>query len=108
MIKCHPQIGHDLLKSIDLEWPIAEIVFQHHERIDGSGYPRGLSGNSIMIEAKIISVADVIESMLSHRPYRPALSIEMVRNEIEQGKGKKYDQEVAEAGLSFLERTKLV
>ncbi len=104
MIKLHPQIGYDLLKNINFEWPIAEIILQHHERIDGTGYPRGLTGDEIMIEAKILSVADSIESMSSHRPYRAALIRDKVLEEIEQGKGHTYDPVVAEAGMNVFKK----
>lgn len=75
MIKIHPQVGYDILKSIDFQQPIAQIVLQRHERIDGSGYPLGLSGEDILLEARILAVADVIEAMASHRPYRAARGI---------------------------------
>ncbi len=102
MIQYHPELGYDILKGIETKLPIAEIVFEHHERSDGSGYPRGLAGDSIMVEAKILGIADVIESMLSHRPYRPALSKENVIEELTEGKGNKYDQKIVEVGLIFL------
>jgi HD-GYP domain-containing protein (c-di-GMP phosphodiesterase class II) len=71
LIKTHPQAGYDLLKDIDFPWPIAQLVYQHHERLDGSGYPRGLRGGDTLIGARIMAVADTIEAMSSHRPYRP-------------------------------------
>lgn len=101
IIKSHPQVGYDILKSIDFPWPVAEIVRQHHERIDGSGYPRGLKGPDIQQEAKILAVADVIEAMASHRPYRAALSIEQALGEITQNKGKHYDAKVVKACLTI-------
>jgi HD-GYP domain-containing protein (c-di-GMP phosphodiesterase class II) len=76
LIRMHPEIGYDMLKDADLPYPIAEIVMQHHERLDGSGYPKGLKGDEILAEAKILAVADVVEAISSHRPYRPALGIE--------------------------------
>ena len=76
LIKSHPQTGHDFLKEIDFDYPIADIILQHHERNNGSGYPNGLKSNEIMLEAKIIAVSDVIEAMSSHRPYRPAIGID--------------------------------
>jgi PAS domain S-box-containing protein len=97
LIRFHPQICHDILKTIDLPWPVAKIVLQHHERLDGSGYPQGLKGTEIMIEAKILAVADVVEAMASHRPYRPALGIELAFEEIIGGKGTLYDPEVVDA-----------
>jgi len=96
LIKNHSQIGHDILKKIDFPWPIAEIVLQHHEKINGSGYPGGLKGDEILLEAKIICVADVVEAMSSHRPYRPALGIEKALEEISQNKGTLYDPEVVD------------
>ncbi|MBW2650842.1 MAG: HD-GYP domain-containing protein [Deltaproteobacteria bacterium] len=76
IIKLHSQAGYDILKKIDFPWPIAEIAYQHHERLDGSGYPRGLKGEKILPQARIIAVADAVEAMLSHRPYRAALGVE--------------------------------
>jgi len=96
LIKEHSKTGYDLLKKIDFIWPVAEIVLQHHERIDGSGYPRGLKGDEILIESKIISVADVVEAMNSHRPYRPALGIDKALEEISKNKGVLYDPKVVD------------
>ena len=96
LIKNHSQIGYDILKKIDFLWPIAEIVLQHHERLNGSGYPGGLKGDEILLEAKIICVADVVEAMSSHRPYRPALGIEKALEEITQNRGILYDPEVVD------------
>jgi len=97
LIKDHPEVGYDLLKIIDFSYPVAQIVLQHHERLDGSGYPGGLSGENIMIEARIIAVADVVEAMASHRPYRPAFNIEKALLEIIQKKGSLYDPVVVDA-----------
>lgn len=97
LIKDHAEVGYDLLKTIEFSWPVAQIVFQHHERVDGSGYPRGLSGDDILIEARIMGVADVIEAMASHRPYRPAFSVEKALLEIIQKKGVLYDPQVVDA-----------
>jgi PAS domain S-box-containing protein len=97
LIKYHPQICYDILKTIELPWPVAKIVLQHHERLDGSGYPQGLKGNEIMTEARILAVADVVEAMASHRPYRPALGIELAFGEIKSGRGTLYDPEVVDA-----------
>jgi PAS domain S-box-containing protein len=91
IIKYHPQICHDILKTIELPWPVAKIVLQHHERLDGSGYPHGLKGDEIMLEARILSVADVVEAMASHRPYRPALGIQDALEEIKNNRGTLYD-----------------
>ncbi|MFI4987480.1 MAG: PAS domain S-box protein [Alphaproteobacteria bacterium] len=97
LIKMHPQVGYDILKPVEFPWPIADIVLQHHERLDGSGYPNGLKGDAILLEARIMAVADVVESMISHRPYRPALGIDTALAEIEGGKGRTYDAAVVEA-----------
>lgn len=95
IVKTHPQEGMDILGGIDFPWPIASIVQQHHERLDGSGYPKGLKGEEISLEARIVAVADVVEAMSSHRPYRPAVGIEAALKEIGSGSG--YDAAVAEA-----------
>lgn len=100
LIKTHPVIGYKILKTIPFPWPIAEIVYQHHERIDGSGYPQGLTGKDILLEAKIIAVADVMEAISSHRPYRPALPIESALNEIKNQKGILFDETVVDSFLS--------
>jgi PAS domain S-box-containing protein/putative nucleotidyltransferase with HDIG domain len=96
LIKDHSQIGYDILKTIDFPWPVAQIILQHHERIDGSGYPQGLKGNKILLEARIMGVADVVEAISSHRPYRPALGIDKALEEISQNKGILYDPEVVD------------
>jgi len=101
LIKNHSQTGNDILKSIDFPYPVAKIVLQHHERIDGSGYPNNLRGDEIILEAKIIGVADVVENISSHRPYRPALGIDMALKEISQHKGVLYDPEIVDACLSL-------
>ena len=101
MIKAHPEAGYNILKGIIFPWPVATAVFQHHERINGSGYQSGCSGDEIIIEAKIIAVSDVIESMASHRPYRPALGIEAALEEIQKNEGIIYDFEVAEVCLDL-------
>jgi len=106
MIKTHSQVGYDIIKRIEFPWPIADIILQHHERIDGSGYPKGLKGKDIKFEAKILAVADVVEAMASHRPYRPALGIDKALEEIKQGKGKLYDPEVADACVRLFEKKK--
>ncbi|MBU3932161.1 MAG: HD-GYP domain-containing protein, partial [Proteobacteria bacterium] len=99
MIKFHVQAGYDILKDIEFPWPLAEIVYQHHERMDGSGYPRNLKGEEICIEARILAVADVVEAMASHRPYRPTLGIDVALKEIEKNRGIFYDNTVADACL---------
>ena len=98
-IKEHPGVGYDILKDIEFSWPIADIVLQHHERLNGSGYPQGLSGDKILIEARIIAVADVVEAMASHRPYRPALGLGTALEEISSKKGQLYDEKVVDACL---------
>ena len=97
LIKEHSQIGHDILKSIDFSYPVANIVLQHHERINGSGYPQALKGKDILLGAKIIGIADVVEAMSSHRPYRPALGVDKALEEITQNKDILYDPEVVDA-----------
>ena len=99
LVKTHPQIGYDVLKAIDFPWPIAKIVLQHHERIDGSGYPNQLSKNGILLEAKVIGVADVVEAMASHRPYRPALGITQALREISDKRGTLYEAFIVDACL---------
>ncbi len=104
-IKTHSQVGYNILKKIQFPWPIAQAVLQHHERLDGSGYPQGLKGDAIILEARILAVADVVEAMSSHRPYRPGLGIEKALAEIERGRGTAYDTDVADACLRiFRER----
>ena len=103
IIKTHSQAGYDIIKSIEFPWPIAQIVLQHHERLDGSGYPLSLTENEILREAKIIAVSDVAEAMSSHRPYRPALGIEVALDEISSKKGILYDPEAAEACIKLFE-----
>jgi len=99
LIKTHPQVGFDLLKDIKFPWPIAQIILQHHEKIDGSGYPRGLKRDEILLESRILAVSDVVEAMSSHRPYRPALGIEKALKEINQNRGTLFDKEVVNACL---------
>jgi len=101
LIKTHPQAGYDILKNIDFTWPIAQMVYQHHERIDGSGYPQGLKSDAILLEARILCVADVVEAMSSHRPYRPGLGIEVALDEIRRGRATIYDPAVVDACLKI-------
>ncbi len=106
LIKDHSQIGYDILKSIEFPWPVAQIIFQHHERMDGSGYPQGLKGNNILLESRIMGVADVVEAISSHRPYRPALGIDKALEEISQNRGILYDPEVVDVCIKlFKERS---
>ncbi|GAH45211.1 unnamed protein product, partial [marine sediment metagenome] len=106
LIKDHSQIGYDILKTIDFPWPVAQIIIQHHEKLDGSGYPQGLKGNKILLEAKIIGVADVVEAMSSHRPYRPTLGIDKALEEISQNRGILYDPEVVDTCLKLFREKK--
>jgi len=96
LIREHPEKGYNILKNVESPWPLAEIVYQHHERMDGSGYPRNLKGDEIVMEARIMAVADVVEAMSSHRPYRPALGIETALKEIEDNRGVLYDADVVD------------
>ncbi len=104
IIKAHPEAGYDILKGIQFPWPVARMVLQHHERQDGSGYPGGLRGDRIILEAKILAVADVVEAMSSNRPYRPALGMGKAIAEIYQHRGKVYDPEVVDACLSLFDK----
>ena len=99
LIQEHAQSGYGVLKDVKFPWQIAEVVLQHHERMDGSGYPRGLKGEAILLKARILAVADVVEAMSSHRPYRPALGIEAALAEIERGRGTLFDTNVVDACL---------
>lgn len=101
ILKIHPQIGYDILKDIKSPWPFAEIAYQHHERLDGSGYPRGLKNDEILLEARILAAADVLEAMSSHRPYRPALGIDAALEEIRKNRGNHFDPDVVDACFSF-------
>jgi len=112
LIQGHPQVAYDLLKSIRFPWPVAQIVLQHHERLDGSGYPRGLKGEEMLPEATILAVCDVVEAMAAHRPYRAALGVDAALEEIEKNKGRLYSEDVVDAcvqlfakgGFSFEEQ----
>ncbi|HID87880.1 MAG TPA: HD-GYP domain-containing protein [Anaerolineae bacterium] len=101
LIQAHPQVGHDILKTIEFPWPVAQIVLQHHERMDGSGYPQGLSDDNILLEARILGVADVVEAMASHRPYRPPRGLDKALEEISRNRGILYDPEVVDACLKL-------
>lgn len=104
LIKNHSKCGYDILKPIPFPWPIADIVYQHHERLNGSGYPQGLSNNEILFESHIIAVADVVEAMASHRPYRPALGIELSLDEIRKNRGTLYNCEVVDACMALFKK----
>lgn len=103
IVKTHAQAGYDILKDIDFPWPIARIVHEHHERMDGSGYPNGLKGEDILLESKILTVADVVEAMVSHRPYRTALGVEPALAEIIKNRGILYDEDVVDICLKLFE-----
>ncbi len=106
LIKEHPQVGFEILKDIDFPWPVAQTVLQHHERLDGSGYPQGLKGNDIILEARILIVADVIEAMSSHRPYRPGLGMDVALAEIVRLRGIHFDSNVVDACLTVFREHK--
>jgi len=107
IIKNHCQVGYDILKGIEFQWPVAEIVLQHHERIDGSGYPLGIQGEEILLEARILAVADVIEAMSSHRPYRAALGLDEALEEIRNKRGILFDPVVVDACLDLASKGKV-
>lgn len=102
IIRCHTEVGYDILKNIPFPWPVAEIVYQHHEHLDGSGYPRGLTDKELLLEAKILTVADVVEAMSSHRPYRPSLGLDTAQDEIRSGRGVLYHAESVDACLRLI------
>ena len=106
MIRTHPEAGYSIVKMIEFPWPVAPIVLQHHERMDGSGYPAGLFAEDILLEARILGVADVVEAMASHRPYRPALGIDKALAEISQKRGVLYDPEVVDVCLKLFAEKK--
>ena len=102
MVKTHPHVGYEILKTIEFPWTMVQAVLQHHERMDGSGYPQGLKGDEILIEARILGVADVVDAISSHRPYRAAFDIDKALEEIEKNKGTLYDTDVVDACLKLL------
>ena len=106
LIKTHPQVGADILEAIEFPWPVEKIVLQHHERVDGSGYPHGLSKKDILLESRIIGVADVVEAMASHRPYRPALGIDKALKEISDNRSILYDKDVVDICLKLFNEKK--
>ncbi len=101
LMKFHAEASYEILKGVNFPWPIAEMARQHHERMDGTGYPQGLQGGDILVGSRILAVADVVEAMSSHRPYRPSLGIEAALNEIEKGSGTLYDPAVVKACLQI-------
>lgn len=103
-MKMDSRTGYDILKAIEFPWPVAEIVLQHQERLDGSSYPNGLKGKEILLNARILAVADVIEAMSSHRPYRPSLGIDIALEEIEKNRDILYDPEVTDVCLSLFRK----
>jgi PAS domain S-box-containing protein/putative nucleotidyltransferase with HDIG domain len=108
MVRLHAAAGHEILSGIDFPWPVAAIVLQHHERLNGSGYPAGLTDGDIMLEARIIAVADVVEAMFAHRPYRPSRGIAAALDEIESGKGELYDADVVDACLALFREDRFI
>jgi len=102
LVRIHPQVSHEILKEIDFPWPIADIVLQHHERLDGSGYPSGITSEEFLPEARILAVADVVEAMSSDRPYRSAPGLDMALEEITRGKSILYDEAVVDACMEVL------
>lgn len=107
IIKNHPVISYNILEHIEFPWPVADIVNQHHERIDGSGYPDGIRGEEMSVGARILSVADVVEAMTAHRPYRPALGLKKALSEIKRNRGILYDQEIVEACIKLFREKKI-
>ena len=104
MMKTHSKVGHDILETVEFPWPVARIVLEHHERMDGSGYPQGLSGEEICMEARILAVADVVEAMSSHRPYRSALGTDKALENILAGRGTQFDSDVTDACLELFRK----
>lgn len=106
IIKSHPQVGYDIMSDVSFQYPVKEIILQHHERLDGSGYPHCLKENDITLEAKIVAVADVVEAMASHRPYRPALGIDAALAEIDRGRGSAYERNAVDICVSLFKQNK--
>jgi putative nucleotidyltransferase with HDIG domain/PAS domain S-box-containing protein len=106
IIQQHPQVGHDIVRGISFPWPVAEMILQHHERLDGSGYPNGLAGDAIVEEARILAVADVVEAISAHRPYRPALGPEKALAEIRSGRGGRYDADIVDTCVGLFEEAR--
>ncbi|MES9963475.1 MAG: HD domain-containing phosphohydrolase, partial [Candidatus Sedimenticola sp. 20ELBAFRAG] len=104
IVKHHSEVGHEIIHNVDFEWPIAEMILQHHERLDGSGYPAGLGGDEIILEARILAVADTVVAMTSHRPYRSAFDIQSALEEIKTYRGQRYDEQVVDACVVLFEQ----
>ena len=104
VVMCHPEVAYEILKPIDFPWPVADAVHQHHERLNGSGYPYGLTGDQMRLESKILAVADVVQAMLTNRSYHPPLGIENVVQELEEHKGILYDAEVVDCYRRIITR----
>ena len=104
LVRTHSEVGHEIVGAAAFQWPVATAVLQHHERMDGSGYPKGIKGREIIIEAKILAVADVVEAMVSHRPYRPPLGIKAALDEIDKNAGVLYDSVVGQACLRLFKK----
>lgn len=107
LIQAHPEIGHDIVKDVDFPWPVARMILEHHERLDGSGYPHGLKGDAILLESRVISVADVYEAMTSHRPYRPALAIEVALDHLRDHRGTHFDPDAVDALMALVRRAEI-
>src|SRR5581483_6503140 len=101
LVRAHAHLGYDIVKHVQFPWPIADMVRQHHERLDGSGYPDGLRGDEIRLESRILAVADVVEAISSHRPYRPALGIGVALEEIQKGRGTAFDERAVDACIEL-------
>ena len=108
LIHEHPETGYTILKDIPFQWPIAEIVREHHERLDGSGYPLGLKGDAILPEARVMAVADMVEAMASHRPYRPAIKLKVVLQQLEKEAGSLLDADAVRACTTLFRQKRLV
>ena len=104
LVKTHCSVGYEIMKDADMPWPVAQMILQHHERMDGSGYPQGLKGDEIILDARILTVADVVEAMASHRPYRPSKGIDAALDEVKRGRGSAYDPHVVDACVSIFSR----
>jgi len=101
LIQLHPETGYEMLSDIEFPWRIADMIRQHHEKLDGSGYPHGLKGDEILIEARVLTVADIVEAVSNHRPYRAALGVEVAMEIITQERGTKLDSDVVDACISL-------